>query len=1176
MDFVHLHLHSHYSLLDGLSKVPDLVAKAKEQGAKALALTDHGVMYGAIEFYNECKKQGIKPIVGNEVYITRGKLTDRELKRGEKNYYHLTLLAKDHEGYVNLMKLTTEAHLKGFYYRPRIDYETLKKHARGLVCMSGCLNGELHRTILDGKMDEANQIALWHKGVFGDDYYLELQYHPNIPEQQKVNDVLISLSQELDIPLVVTTDSHYLNADDQEAHEVLLCIQTGSQITDEKRFSMKGEIFDIKDPQEIINAFKHVPEAIANTVKIADKCNLEIPMGGSILPPFELPEGETIDSFFDKQIKKGLKNRLGESVSQKVHDLIAYEKSVIEQVDYKSYFLIVADFVNWAKSNGILVGPGRGSAAGSIVSYVLGITDINPLEHNLVFERFLNPERVEPPDIDIDFADDRRHEVIEYVTEKYGRNRVANIITFGTMASRAAVRDTGRALGMSYGEVDRIAKIIPPPQQGKHTPLAKHIENVAELREAYDNNPAVKRLLDLSQKLEGTIRHASTHAAGVVIGDKDLVNYTPLQYSPTGDQIITTQYSMYPIGDLGLMKMDFLGLKNLTIIKNTLRIVRKICDREIDLDKIPFDDVKVFELLRAGNTSGVFQLEGEGMTRYVKELQPTVFNDISAIIALFRPGPIELIPEFIARKHGRKKIEYLHPKLEPILKDTYGIAVFQEQVLQIARDLCGFTLGEADVLRKAIGKKIPKLLAEQKDKFLKGAISNGISQSIAEKLFHFVEPFALYGFNRAHTTSYATISYWTAYLKAYFPNAFMAALMTSDQHDLDKIAQYISECEKMGLKVTPPSVNKSFTDFAVVRETGEIVFGLNVIKNVGRKVSDMIVDERKANGDYVDLVDFVKRAGRDVINRKTLESLVLGGALDDLEDRKVLIESLDGILAFASDYYRRLDSTQEELFGEAEVGGSDEIKLAVTEMATDQERLAWEREYLGTFVSHHPLKDIMSKLEGKVRQIGQLSSVDDNVSAKIAGIVTRVQQVLTKQGEPMLFVTLQDLSGTAEVVVFPKVLDKTKDMWIRDKVLAVSGKVNIKETAENQGDEIVVVTEPKLLAVTAIEANDASISQIEQMGRDGAVRDGFAPMQVSSNATSPKRFEYIKDVLFIRLPHDFTNGKLGDLKKVLDQHPGEFSVVLELFSRGRWQTVKTGAKSSRSENLEKELSNILT
>ncbi|MBU2464672.1 MAG: DNA polymerase III subunit alpha, partial [Candidatus Edwardsbacteria bacterium] len=1168
-------LHSHYSLLDGLSKVPDLVAKAKEQGAKALALTDHGVMYGAIEFYNECKKQGIKPIVGNEVYITRGKLTDRELKRGEKNYYHLTLLAKDHEGYVNLMKLTTKAHLEGFYYRPRIDHETLKEHARGLVCMSGCLNGELHRTILEGNLDEAKKIALWHKGVFGDDYYLELQYHPNIPEQQKVNDTLITLSQELNIPLVVTTDAHYLNADDQEAHEVLLCIQTGSQITDEKRFSMKGEIFDVKDPQEIMDAFKHVPEAITNTVKIADKCNLKIPMGKIIFPLFRLPEGETLESLFDKQIETGLQKRFPDGINSEVRERAAYEKSVIRQMEYENFFLIVADFVNWAKDKGILIGPGRGSGASSIVAYALGITNVDPIKHKLLFERFLNPDRISPPDFDIDFPDDRRHEVIEYVTEKYGRSRVANIITFGTMASRAAVRDTGRALGMSYGEVDRIAKVIPPPQQGKHTPLAKHIENVAELREAYDSNPAVKRLLDLSQKLEGTIRHASTHAAGVVIGDKDLVNYAPLQYSPTGDKVITTQYSMYPIEDLGLLKIDFLGLKNLTIIKNVMRIVRKTKDVEIDLDKIPFDDEKVFELLRAGNTSGVFQLEGEGMTRYVKELQPTVFNDISAIIALFRPGPIELIPEFIARKHGRKKIEYLHPKLEPILNDTYGIAVFQEQVLQIARDLCGFTLGEADVLRKAIGKKIPKLLAEQKDKFLKGAISNGISQDIAEKLFHFVEPFALYGFNRAHTTSYAIISYWTAYLKAYFPNAFMAALMTSDQHDLDKIAQYISECEKMGLKVVPPSVNKSFTDFAVVRETGEIVFGLNVIKNVGRKVSDMIEEERKANGDYVDLVDFVKRAGRDVINRKTLESLILGGALDSLEDRKVLIESLDGILSFASDYYRRLDSTQEELFGEAEVGGSDEIKLVATETATDQEKLAWEREYLGTFVSHHPLKDMMSKLEGKVRQIGQLSNMDDNISAKIAGIVTRVQQVLTKQGTPMLFVTLQDLSGMAEVVVFPKVLEKTKDMWIRDKVLVVSGKVNIKETAENQGDEIVIVTEPKLLATTAMEVNDVSVSQIEQMEQTNDLRSDVPPVPVLE-AQPTKKFEYIRDVLFIRLPRNFTNGKLDDLKKVLDQHPGEFSVVLELFSRGQWQTVKTGAKSGRSGDLDKELSNILT
>lgn len=1175
MDFAHLHLHSHYSLLDGLSKIPDLVAKAKQQGVKALALTDHGVMYGAIEFYSECRSHDIKPIIGNEVYITQGKLTDRELRRGEKNYYHLTLLAKDFEGYVNLMQLTTEAHLKGFYYRPRIDHDILKKHSRGLVCMSGCLTGELHRTILGGDLEEAKRIALWHKGVFGDDYYFELQYHPNIPEQQRVNDALIALSQELGIPLVVTTDSHYLNRDDQEAHETLLCIQTGSQITEANRFSMKGEFFDLKDPQEIIEAFKHVPEAIENTMRIAHKCNLEIPMGGPILPPFELPEGETIDSFFDKQIQIGLEKRFGGSVPPEVLRQVAFEQSVIEQVDYKSYFLIVADFVNWAKEQGILVGPGRGSAAGSMVSYVLGITSVDPIKYGLVFERFLNPERIEPPDIDIDFADDRRHEVIDYVTEKYGRSRVANIITFGTMASRAAVRDTGRALGMSYSEVDRIAKMIPPPQQGKHIPLVRHIEDIAELRESYQNDPKVKKLLDLSQRLEGTIRHASTHAAGVVIGDKDLTYYTPLQYSPTGDQVITTQYSMYPIGNLGLLKIDFLGLKNLTIIKNALRIIRKTKDIEIDLDKIPFDDEKVFELLREGSTSGVFQLEGEGMTRYVKELQPTVFNDIAAIIALFRPGPIELIPEFIARKRGRKKIEYLHPKLESILKDTYGIAVFQEQVLQIARDLCGFTLSEADVLRKAIGKKIPKLLAEQKEKFINGAISNGISRAVADKLFDFIEPFALYGFNRAHTTSYAVISYWTAYLKAHFPNAFMAALMTSDQQDLDKIAQYINECEKMGLKVSPPSVNKSFTDFAVVRDTGEIVFGLNAIKNVGRKVSDAIVDERKEISDYQNLTDFIKRVGRDVTNRKTMESLILGGALDEFDDRKVLLNNLDTILTFASDYYRRQDSSQEVLFGEAEIGGSDRIHLSASETATDQERLDWEREYLGTFVSQHPLKEIMPKLQGKVKPIGQLSNLDDNASGRIVGIVTRVQQVLTRQGEPMLFVNLQDLSGIAEVIVFPKVLEKTKSLWERGKILLVSGRINIKETAENQGDEIVVVAEPKLLASAAVEVNDESVLKIDRI----VANKSDYPLAASSLPINEERapnFQYVDNNLLIKLPRSFGNGELDQLKRLLDRYPGEFPVILELFSRGEWQRVATSARAGQVDELKKELTNILS
>ena len=653
MDFVHLHVHSHYSLLDGLSKVPDLVSKAKTQGAIALALTDHGVMYGAIEFYQECRKAGIKPIVGNEIYVTQGQITDRELKRGEKNFYHLTLLAKNYAGYVNLMRLTTEAHLRGFYYRPRVDHETLGKYANGLICLSGCLGGELAQTILHGDLDKAKQIALWHKNLFGEDYYLELQYHPNIADQQTVNDALIGLSQELNIALVVTTDSHYLCAEDAEAQDVLLCVQTGAKVEDSNRFSMQGELFDLKDPKEIIEAFKHVPEAVANTLKVAEKCELEIPTGGMILPSFDVPDGETLQSCLDREVERGLGRRFGDVIPTEVRERVEYEMAVVTQMGYQSYFLIVADFVNWARNKGILVGPGRGSAAGSMVSYALQITNINPLLHGLLFERFLNPERISMPDIDLDFADDRRGEVIDYVIEKYGRNRVAQIITFGTMASRAAIRDVGRAIGMTYGEVDRIAKMVPPPQQGKHTPLAIHLENVQELKDIYASDPRAKRLLDLAQKMEGTIRHASTHAAGVVIGDKDLTHYVPLQYSPTGDRTLITQYSMYPVETIGLLKMDFLGLKNLTIIKNALRIIRKIHDQDVDLDALPFDDAKTFELLAAANTTGVFQLEGEGMRRYLKELKPTVFSDIAAMIALYRPGPIELIPDFIARKQGR-------------------------------------------------------------------------------------------------------------------------------------------------------------------------------------------------------------------------------------------------------------------------------------------------------------------------------------------------------------------------------------------------------------------------------------------------------------------------------------------------------------------------------------------
>jgi DNA polymerase-3 subunit alpha len=843
-------------------------------------------------------------------------------------------------------------------------------------------------------------------------------------------------------------------------------------------------------------------------------------------------------------------------------------------MEYQSYFLTVADFVNWSKDNGILVGPGRGSGAGSVVAYVLGITNLDPIKHHLMFERFLNTERFSLPDFDIDFADDRRHEVIDYVRNKYGQDRVANIITFGTMASRAAVRDVGRTLGMSYGDVDRIAKMVPPPQQGKYTSLREHIENVPELKADYENKEDIKKLLDLSMKLEGTIRHASTHAAGVVIADKPLFNYTPVQYSPNGEAILVTQYSMKPIENVGLVKMDFLGLKNLTIIKNALRIIRKIRDVDVDLDALDFNDEEVFKLFRAADTTGVFQLESDGMKKYIRELAPTTFNDISALIALYRPGPIQFIDEFIACKHGHKKIEYVHPDLKLILEDTYGVAIFQEQVMQIARDLCGFSLGEADVLRYAMGKKIPKLLAEQKTKFFEGAKNNNIDNIVTQRLWEFIEPFGLYGFNRSHTASYAVIAYWTAYLKAHYRSAFMAALMTSDQGDLDKIAKYIGECEQVGLKVLAPSVNKSFTNFAVVKETDEITFGLNAIKNVGTKVSDIIVEERQKNGEYKDLSDFIKRAGKDVVNKKTIESLIMAGAMDLFGDRKVMYHNVDGILAFGSEYYKRQESNQAGMFETTEIGGAEELQLQASEKVTDKEKLAWEREYLGTFVSRHPLKDIMPTIKDIVKPLDKLTNTDDNRKVTVAGIVTRVQKVFTKKGDTMLFVNVEDLSGKAEIIVFSGVLEKTRDVWERDNILLISGKVNVKETAEDRGDGIMLVSEIKVVADNAELVED----NIEELNKRFQAKDVFHDMPVADvqmmGQGSPQYVEYLDNKMVIKLPRNFTNDKLHILKAVLNKYGGEKAVELELYTAGKWQRVSTSAKSERSEALEKELQSI--
>ncbi|MBU1083387.1 DNA polymerase III subunit alpha [Patescibacteria group bacterium] len=1170
MKFVHLHVHSHYSLLDGLSKIPDLVAKAKEQGAEALALTDHGVMYGIIEFYETCKKVGIKPILGTEVYIVEGKLEQKENIPGKHRYFHLTLLAKNYAGYLNLMKITTKAHIDGYYYKPRIDHEFLEQHSEGIIALSGCLKGELPTAIVEGNLTKAKEVIQWHQKVFKDDYYIEVQYHPNIPDQIKANIGLKAIAKEFSVPLIASTDSHYIRPEDAEAHEVLLCVQTGAKLADEKRFSMKGEIFDLTDPSVIAEAFADTPEVIANTQKVADKCNVELELDKIILPSFDLPDGETgHKDYLRKLVDSGVKEYFGDQPSKEVLERIEYELGVIHQMQYETYFLVVADLVGWAKAHGVLVGPGRGSGAASLVSYVLKITDINPLDYDLIFERFLNPSRISMPDFDIDFADDRRGEVINYVVEKYGKDRVSQIVTFGTMAARASLRDTARTMGMSYTEVDRIAKLIPFGLS-----LSEAISAVDELKDLYAQNEQVRSLIDLAKRLEGVVRHTSVHAAGVVIADKPLVNYTPLQVASKGDISYVTQYSMFPIEKLGLLKIDFLGLKNLTIIKNTLRIIRKTKEKEIDISKIPLTDPKVFELFARGETTGVFQFESEGMKRNLQELRPTVFTDIIAMVALYRPGPMALIPDFIERKHGTKRTEYLHPRLEPILKETYGIAVYQEQVLRIARDLCGFSLGEADILRKAIGKKIATLLMEQKKKFIEGGVANGISKGIAEELFEFVEPFAEYGFNKAHATSYALIAYQTAYLKRHFPSEFLAALMTSDQNDLDKVAKDIAESERFGSKVLPPSVNESFTDFAVVKETGNIRFGLNVIKNVGRKVSDLIVEERGERGPYKDIADFLKRVPKEALNKKVLESLSKAGALEEFGDRKEFLENVDTMLEFVGTRDKQGDINQIGIFGEGVIAASI-FQLKPATCSTEKERLSWEKELLGTFVSKHPLKEILPRLKKtnvNTTDISSLHEDSDGKVIKLGGMVSVVQKVNTKNGEPMAFLKFEDLTGSLEVIVFPKILQAHSSLFTLDKILIIDGKVNVKDKTHEEGTETIVRSEAKVIAESVIEVTDEYLAKAETITNlQNNNSNSYSTDKANNSQVPTNTLREENGSLIIRLPMVFDKARLLLIKQILEKNSGDLAVQLEAFDKGRWRKIKTITRAKYSPELEKEL-----
>ncbi len=1179
-DFVHLHNHTHYSLLDGLTKIPGLVEKVKASGMEAVAITDHGTLSGAIEFYKTAAADGIKPIIGMETYVAAGKLADKDPAKDKPNF-HLILLAMNEEGYQNLMRLSTIANLEGFYYKPRIDREALKKYSKGLIVLSGCIGGEVGDAMRQSQYDKAKKVAEWYKSVFGDRYYLEIQDHghedhPKVwKEQNAVNEQVTKLGKELDIPCVLTCDAHYLRHEDQEAHEILLCVQTGSFLSDEKRMSLSEFELHVTSPDEVIKRWgKTHPEVIANTRAIADRCEVRIELGKILIPKFPVPKGETEKSYLDKLTYAGLvqryvpntKNALDISVQKKllpkeIVDRAEYELDVINSMGFNGYFLIIADFINHGKNDGIVFGPGRGSAAGSIIAYALRITELDPLKYDLLFERFLNPDRISMPDIDIDIQDSRRDEVIQYCVEKYGKDRVANIVTFGTMAARNAVRDVARVLQVPYADADRLAKMIPPPVQGRHIPLARSLEDDIQLKNEYETNEDAKRVFDLAVRLEGTIRSHGVHAAGVVIAPDDIVKFVPLEMAQKG--VVATQYSMNPIEDLGLLKMDFLGLSNLTIIKNALRIVKKVYKKEIDIATIPLDDEETYELLARGDTTGVFQLESAGMKRYLKELIPTVFDDIVAMVALYRPGPMQWIEDFIARKHGQKKVEYMHPAMEASLKNTYGVIVYQEQVMQISKDMCGFSGGQSDTLRKAIGKKIPEVMKKLKGDFIDGAIKTvGADRALMEKFWKQLEDFAAYCFNKSHAACYALIAYQTAYLKAHYPAAFMAALMTSDFDDTDRLSIEITECQHMGIEVLPPDVNESFVEFAVVPHKAQIRYGMSAIKNVGTGAVEEILRARGVKG-FESIEDFFSKVSPSSVNRKTVESLIKAGAFDRFENRSTLLSNVDVLMAFANKTQKQQNSGQIDLFGDSN-GAQVQSKLLLEkgEEAPLREQLQWERELLGLYLSQHPLEAFKTLLEEKAVPLKYVSAEYNNRTINTGGIITDVREITTKNGQKMAFVKITDEHDEREVVLFPSAYQQTIGIWERDRVILIKGKISCRDRNGGNSDEAKIMVE---------DAREVTIEQAQ-----GYQAKGKKPNPPKAGGESSASSAKSKDEkIYVRILDSSDQKLLSSLKTILDNNPGEKDVVLVVGSEGSKQAIKLPDKISPDEAVIKELGELV-
>lgn len=1204
-DYVHLHNHTQYSLLDGLTKIPQLLEFVKADGMEAVAMTDHGTLSGAVDFYKRAKESNVKPLIGIETYVASRKHTDKDPQK-DKARFHLILIAMNNKGYENLMRLSTIANLEGYYYYPRVDHDLLEQYNEGIIATSACMGGEVGQALKDGDTEKAEEIAEWYKSIFGDRYYLEIQDHghPQNPlhnkEQQDINEAVLALGKKLGIPVVVTCDAHYLRHEDQEAHEALLCVGTGSYLSDDNRMSLKDYPLHVEPASKVIDRWgEEHPEVILNTKAIADRCDVELSLGNILIPKFPVPKPFNEKTYLHLLVYRGLAWRYGDvdearakkltyeeakaSVPEDMVERAEFELEVIDRMGFNGYFLIVQDFINWGKEQGIVFGPGRGSAAGSIVAFATRITELDPIKYDLLFERFLNPDRISMPDIDIDIQDTRRNEVIQYCSEKYGADRVANIVTFGTMAARGAIRDVARVMEVPYADADRLSKLVPPPVQGRHIPLATSIQEDRDLKYEYENNPTSKQVIDLAIKLEGTVRSHGVHAAGVVIAPDEIVKFIPLERAQkqimladgTKQDVISTQYPMGPVEDLGLLKMDFLGLSNLTILRNAIRIIKAVYKVSIIPEEIPLDDEETFKLFQRGDTTGVFQLESAGMKRYLKELKPTVFEDIVAMVALYRPGPMQFIGDFIDRKHGRKEITYLHPGLESSLKNTYGILVYQEQFMQASKDWCGFTGGQADTLRKAVGKKNIDLMKKMKPEFVKGAVEvGGATEEVATKFWNDLEEFANYCFNKSHAACYGLIAYWTAYLKAHYPDAFMAALMTSDADDIDRLAIEITECRHMGIEVLLPDVNESYVEFGVVKDKKQIRFGMAAIKNVGVGAVEEIIRAREEDGPFKDITDFVSRVDPRRVNRKVWESLVKAGGFDSLgETRGDLLFNLDGLLGLGAKIHKEKATNQADLFGGLDDAAPSVMPQYRFEKAPQQlqekDMLLYERELLGLYLSRHPLDGFGTYLEENALAIAEINTSMDNKTVTVGGVVTTVRSITTKNGAKMAFVKIEDKSGECELIVFPGVYEKLNSVWEQDQIVIAKGKVNYKDRDGNMGQEL------KIMVDQANRVSEEDAKAYQSTGKKPKPPKGSiaskAPAQTVASEKSSVAMPKPLAKLYVRVKDSGDAEKLLALKEVAAQHLGDSELILVLGEDTQKTAIRLPFKVSIQDELKEKL-----